>query len=106
MSFSHTSRTMEREPAWGEVDKSRLPRLAFAERGEPGLKSTWKYPHHWVRRPRFIGADGVYLDGELYLHRGGLAAAWAAAQGARSGERAPAGVIAHLRAHRRDLGLE
>jgi len=42
----------------------------------------------------------------MYLHRGGLAAAWAAAQGARSGKQASSAVKAHLQAHRKAVGME
>jgi len=42
----------------------------------------------------------------MFLHRGGLNAAWAAAMGARSGQDATEEVKAHLRAHRKALGLD
>lgn len=104
--FSHNSRIADSEPDWGDVDKTRLPRAAHADRGEADKKSTWKYPHHWVEGGGDLDEHGVYTSGTMYLHRGGLAAAWAAAQGARSGEKASQEVIDHLAAHRKALGLE
>lgn len=91
--MSHSSKVAESEPSWGSVDKTDLPRIAHADMGEEDKKSTWKYPHHWVS------------GGNLYLHKGGLNAAWAAAQGARSGQKASSEVISHLNAHRTALGL-
>jgi HK97 family phage prohead protease len=41
----------------------------------------------------------------MFLHRGGLNTAWAAANGARSGQKAPQEVLDHLQAHRDALGL-
>lgn len=106
MAHTHNSKTADTEPAWSAVDKTALPRVAFADMGEPDKKSTWRYPHHWVRGGTRKDEDGIWTDGDMYLHRGGLNAAWAAAQGARSGEKAPAAVIDHLRQHRKALGLE
>ena len=100
MAFRHNSKTLPDEPRWSEVDKTALPRQAFADMGEEGKKSTWKYPHHWVKGGTKKDEDGVWVDGELYLHTGGLKAAWAAANGARSGKKAPQHVIDHLQAHR------
>lgn len=94
MTIRHNSKVADEEPAWSSVDKTELPRLAFADMGEEDLKSTWKYPHHWVS------------GDTMYLHRGGLNAAWAAANGARSGQEASAEVKAHLQAHRDALGLK
>lgn len=104
--FTHNSETVDNEPEWGGVDKTELPRLAFADPGEPEMKSTWGFPHHWVQGGNAHDDNGVLTDGTLYLHRGGLNAAWSAANGGRSGEKASSEVIAHLRAHRRALGLE
>ncbi|MCX7805708.1 MAG: phage major capsid protein, partial [Planctomycetota bacterium] len=99
--LSHTSRTADSEPPC--VDKTKLPRIAFADRGEAGKPSTWRYPHHWVEG----GGDPDYTTGTLWLHEGGLRAAWAAAMGARSGEEEKdEAVIEHLRAHREALGME
>ena len=105
----HTSKAAETEPNWGSVDKASLPEVAFAWEA-PGTdgekKSTWKYPHHWVQNPGNKNEDGIWTTGSFYLHEGGLRAAWAAAMGARSGERAPASVINHLQKHRRALGVQ
>jgi len=90
--YSHNSTIKDGEPSWGDVDKTKLPREAFADMGEEDKKSTWKYPHHWISA------------GKMYLHEGGLNAAWAAAQGARSGQEASASVKSHLRKHRNALG--
>lgn len=102
--LTHNSKLAESEPGWGSVKKTELPRNAHAEMGEAGKKSSWKYPHHWVKGGK-LGEDGVYVSGDMFLHKGGLNAAWAAAQGARSGEEASAGVKAHLEKHRKALGL-
>lgn len=104
--FTHNSKTAAKEPDWGGVDKTALPRLAFADRGKPDEKSTWGYPHHWVQDAGGKDDNGVWTTGTLLLHQGGLNAAWSAAQGGRSGEKASAEVIAHLQAHRRALGLD
>jgi len=103
MAFRHNSRVAENEPSWGSVNKTKLPPQAFAYVGDPKKKSTWGFPHHWVRGGRSLDENGVWKDGELLLHRGGLNAAWAAAMGARTGQRASPQVIAHLREHRRAL---
>lgn len=94
MSLTHNSTVAKSEPAWSAVDKTKLPRNAFADQGKADEKSTWKYPHHWVS------------GGTMYLHRGGLNAAWSAAQGGRSGQKASPAVIAHLQVHRKALGLD
>ena len=100
MAFTHNSKTASSEPGWGTVDKTALPRIAHADMGEEGKKSTWKYPHHWVKGGTKKDEDGIWTDGTLYLHHGGLKAAWAAANGARSGKKASQAVINHLQAHR------
>lgn len=102
--LAHNSKLKDNEPAWGNVDKTKLPRNAYADMGYPGKKSTWKYPHHWVVGGK-VGNDGVYTSGDMYLHKGGLIAAWAAAQGARSGKKASPSVIAHLQKHRKAIGI-
>jgi len=104
--FRHSSKVAENEPAWSRVDKTKLPRIAFADQGDPDKVSTWRYPHHWVEGGGDPDENGRYTTGKLWLHEGGLKAAWAAAQGARSGREAPAAVKAHLNAHRKDLGLD
>jgi len=106
MAFSHNSRVADREPAWSDVDKTALPRIAFADMGDPEKKSTWGFPHHWVSGGTEKDDNGIWTNGTLYLHRGGLNAAWAAAQGARAGEEAGSAIKAHLNAHRAALGME
>jgi ATP-dependent protease ClpP protease subunit len=104
--FAHNSTTADNEPSWGSVDKTKLPRLAFADRGTDGEKSTWKYPHHWIENGGNEDSNGVYTTGTMYLHEGGLNAAWEAANGARSGQEASQAVKDHLQEHRRALGLD
>jgi len=105
MGFTHNSKFASDEPPWSEVDKTALPRAAFADQGEAGKKSTWKYPHHWIKGGTKKDDDGIWMDGTMYLHRGGLKAAWAAAQGARSGQKASQTVINHLQRHRNTVGM-
>jgi signal peptide peptidase SppA len=104
--FTHNSTTAPSEPGWGSVDKTKLPRIAHARTGESKKKNTWGYPHHWVKGGKSLDENGVYKDGTLYLHKGGLNAAWAAAQGARSGKKASSEIISHLQSHRKALGLD
>jgi hypothetical protein len=61
---------------------------------ENGKTYECSYPHHWIK------------GNELLLHKQGLASAWAAANGARSGQEASASIKAHLQAHRKALGLD
>lgn len=106
--LTHNSKLADREPGWGSVDKTKLPYQAHvwqAPGTERDKKSTWKYPHHWVSGGS-VGEDGVYTSGTMYLSKSGLNAAWAAAMGARTGKRAPAAVIAHLKRHRNAIGIE
>jgi len=103
--LSHNSKVADSEPSWGSVDKTKLPRGAFAEKGEAGSVSTWGYPHHWVSGGGEPDDAGRYTTGTMYLHKGGLNAAWAAAQGARSGQEASSTVKSHLNTHRKALGL-
>lgn len=88
------------EPAWGTINTDRLPRQAFADQGTAGEKSTWGYPHHWVQGGQTRDANGIWTDGNLYLHTGGWQAAINAANGARSGQKASQAVIDHLESHR------
>jgi signal peptide peptidase SppA len=84
--YTHNSKTKEGEPEWGSyIDKNRksLPDLAFAD-----MKNR-KYPHHWIS------------GGQMYLHRGGLAAARS-----RAGQHDPGGgVKSHLDAHAKAIGM-
>lgn len=105
--FAHNSTLADNEPAWGDVDKTKLPRKAFADMGVMKEKTSWKYPHHWVKNGGDPDPDnGVYRSGTMYLSKGGLNAAWAAANGARAGVEASPEVKAHLNKHRKDLGME
>jgi len=104
--LTHNSKTSDTEPVWGDLDKTKLPQKAFADEGEPDKKSTWKYPHHWVKNGGKLDDSGIFTTGDMFLHKGGLNAAWAAAQGARTGKPASASIIAHLSKHRKDLGLK
>lgn len=106
LNFSHNNTVADNEPAWGDVDKTSLPRNAFADQGEADKKSTWKYPHHWIKGGGNKDENGIYTTGTMYLHKGGLNAAWSAAQGGRSGQEASQAVKSHLNAHRKALGLE
>jgi hypothetical protein len=104
--FKHNNVLADHESSWADVDKTTLPRLAFAGMGKPGQKSSWSYPHHFVKNGGNQDDQGICTTGTLYLHRQGLNAAWAAAQGSRSGQKAPPAVIAHLQGHRQALGLD
>lgn len=104
--FTHNSTVSDDAPSWGDIDKTKLPKSAFADKGEPDKKSTWKYPHHWIQGGSNLNDAGVYTDGTMYLHRGGLNAAWAAANGARSGQMASQAVLNHLNSHREVLGIK
>jgi len=101
--LNHNSKVSDDEPAWGVIDKSSVPRNGNANYGEAADKSSWEYPHHWVKSGK-KNSDGVYVSGDMYLHRGGLNVAWAEAQG-KSGKKASPSVIAHLQRHRTALGL-
>jgi len=103
--LSHNSTLADSEPSWGSVKKTKLPRNAYADKGEAGKKSTWKYPHHHVVGGE-VGDDGFYTSGTMYLHKGGLNAAYAAAQGARSGVEASASVKSHIEKHRKAIGAD
>jgi uncharacterized coiled-coil protein SlyX len=83
----HNSKCAKSECAWSTVDKAKLPDGAFADKKERS------YPHHWVS------------GGSMHLHSGGLSAALAAANGARSGQEAPDAVKAHLSAHKKAMAM-
>jgi len=100
MALTHNSETADSEPTWSSVNKTNLPDSAFADR------ESRRYPHHWVRNGGDPDDDGRYTTGEMFLHKGGLNAAWSAAQGARSGEDASDAIKSHLSAHRHALGLD
>jgi|SRR5690348_486643 len=100
LAFDHNSTLAKGEPSWGSVDKGKLPTAAFADRGAR------KYPHHWVKGGGSPDKDGHYTTGTMFLHKGGLSAAWGAAHGARSGKDANNAVVAHLRRHYSALGIK
>lgn len=104
--FEHNSTVAKNEPSWGDVDKNLLPDAAFARKPKGGKKSTRGFPHHWVQGGAGKNADGEYTAGKMFLHRGGLKAAWSAANGGRSGDKAEPSVIAHLRRHWDALGVK
>lgn len=106
LAFTHNSTVAEREPSWPSVDRTALPRLAFARMGDADKKSTWGYPHHWIKDGADKDDAGIYTRGTMYLHRGGLQAAWNYAMGAGTGDKAEREVIAHLRRHWADLGIK
>lgn len=98
--FVHNSTLHQGEPTWSDVDKAKLPDIAFADR------EGRRYPHHWVVNGGDPDAKGRYRSGTLFLHRGGLIAAWSAANGGHTGEKADAGILAHLERHRKAIGLD
>lgn len=100
MAFTHSSTIAASEPDWGSVDKTALPRQAFADMGDPTLKSSWRYPHHWISGGTKKDEQGIWTDGTMYLHVGGWQAAINAAQGARSGQKASQSIQNHLESHR------
>ena len=89
MPLTHNSKVADKEPGWAGVDKTRLPRAAFADRGDPSRaspsrasgsndgsndaasKSSWAYPHHWVQDGGDLDEDGCYTTGTMYLHEAG-----------------------------------
>lgn len=104
--FTHNSKLADGEPTWGSVDKGKLPHMAFARKGDAGKKSTWGYPHHWVKGGAGSDENGCFTSGTMFLHKGGLNAAWSAANGGRSGKPAEPAVVSHLRKHFSDLGIK
>ena len=106
--LTHNDKTVDEEPTWGDVDKTELPGSAFVPQAsghDADKKSSWSFPHHFVKDGS-INEDDVFDTGDMFLHKGGLNAAWAAAQGARSGEKAEQAIIDHLSKHRKALGLD
>jgi hypothetical protein len=97
MSFAHNSVTANDEPQWADVDKTKLPREAFADTGDEGKSPTWKFPHHWIKDGKDPDDTGRFTYGRMYLHKGGLDAALSAAKDAG------AEVVNHLEAHRKAL---
>lgn len=103
MAFEHNSRLADSEPGWGGLDKTSLPRIAHADKGVPDKKTTWRFPHHWIKSGGDKDDKGVFTSGTMYLHRGGLNAAWQRAN--QKGIDTSGGVRAHLEAHRKVLGM-
>jgi ATP-dependent protease ClpP protease subunit len=106
MAFTHNNKTESDEPSLGDVDKGKLPRGAFADMGEEDKKSTWSYPHHWIKDGGELDDNGIYKTGTMLLHEGGLNAAWSAAEGGRSGKEADQSTKNHLQEHRKALGKD
>ena len=108
MPLIHNNTLADSEPSWGSVDKSPLPSSAYSVVGDKTKKTTWHAPHHWVKNGGDPDEDGVYTTGDMFLHRGGVIAAWAATAGARTGEIPPWAPAArrHLIPHRDAIGLD
>lgn len=101
MALSHNSRTKESEPQWGSwltTNRSKLPNGAFADR------EGRRFPHHFVVNGAGEDSEGRWTSGEMFLHVGGLNAAFAAAKGARTGRKAEPAIVSHLESHRRAIG--
>jgi chromosome segregation ATPase len=107
MALSHNNTLAKSEPAWGSVDKTKLPRNAHADMGDADKKSSWRYPHHHVESGKIGGKNNVYVSGNMYLHRGGVKAALQAAGGARSGQKeSNSSIKRHLSYHADSIGME
>ena len=103
MALTHNSKLADNEPQWGDwIDKNRssLPDAAFAD------SANRAFPHHWVENGGDANADGRWTSGTMYLHKGGLNAAWSAANGAHTGDDASPAIKDHLQVHRSALGLD
>lgn len=98
--LSHSSKIADSEPYWDNIDKSLIPTNGYADYNASNSKSSDGYPHHWVKNGK-KNDDGVYVAGDMYLHKGGLEVAWnnATKQGASPN------IISHLQRHRAVLGL-
>lgn len=106
MALAHNSKIADKEPSWGSIDKTKLPRNAHADMGNLDEKSSWRYPHHFVKNGKVGGKNGVYISGDMFLHKGGLRAALQAIGGARSGkEESSSSVKAHLARHSKAIGM-
>ncbi len=84
---NHGQLALTAEPPFVAVAAAELPDVAFAD------TANREFPHH------FTGPDG-----QLYVHRGALAAAWAMANGAGV-PRAAQPIRDHLRGHLAKLGM-
>jgi len=108
MALTHNSKVADYEPQWSDwikANRKHLPANAFAI-GNPQKRSSLKYPHHWIKNGKDTDGDGIWDKGDMYLHVGGLQAAWKYAMGARSGQKAPQEVIDHLKRHFKAIGIE
>ena len=103
MAFRHNSEVAPNPQRWGEVDKTRLPRIAHADMGEADKKTTWRFPHHEIVDGGDLDDMGVYTTGTMYVNRGGVAAAWQRMQ--QAGIESSAADKAHIQAHRKALGM-
>ena len=103
MSLTHNSTLAKAEPSWGNVDKTKLPRNAYADMGDVGLKSSWRYPHHHIADGTIGGKHGVFIKGDMFLHKGGLKAALQAAGGARSGKKESNPAVKRHLSHHADV---
>jgi len=99
--MNHSSSIDPNEPKWEEIDETKLPMSAFAEVGDPEDRSTWKYPHHFVKNG-VIGESGLYESGELFLHRGKLLALANSFEKSKDTDKV---VLSEITKHIKDLGL-
>jgi len=106
LKFYHNSKLVDTESNWESVSKTKLPQATFADQGNPEKKDTWEYPHHWIQKGGDLSSEGLFTSGTMYLHKGGLIAAIAAANGSGNGQHASAKVKSHLEAHQKELGLD
>lgn len=92
--YRHNSTIKADEPAWDYVDRSRLPWKAYANYSslDKNKKRTWKYPHHWTS-----------IVGNMFLHKGGLIYALAAAKG--KDKKVPGEILKHLKSHIKAIKL-
>jgi len=102
MALTHNSTLAKTEPAWKSVDKSRLPRNAHALMGPLDDTATWGFAHHFVVDGKTGGEHGVYVEGQMFLHREGLCTAMASQRLALSTN---SDVKAHLARHGIAIGM-
>ena len=102
----HNSVVAETEPSWNSIDSTSLPLVAFAWEAngtDAEEKSTYQYPHHWVKDGDEINEKGIYTVGEMCLHKGGVSSAWSAALIACHTNALQTNVLNHLNQHRKAL---
>ena len=104
MAFRHNSEVSPNPRTWGDVDKTLLPREAFANMrsSDPEKKTTWRFPHHQIDDGGDENEMGVYTTGKMYVNVGGVDAAWQRMQQANVDVSAEE--KAHIQAHRKALG--